>query len=191
MDTIIKMDVDALLWIQNNLRSEELTALMEKITLFGEHGIFWIVICLSLMAFKKTRRIGIICSLSLALTFICCNLLIKPIVDRLRPWEAYPVLKPLLEDPGDASFPSGHTANAMGPAWALFLTGYDNKKARIWGVLAVILAFFIGFSRIYLGVHYPSDVICALILGVLCASTVYYSYRRYEKTRGMDRQRIT
>lgn len=191
MDSIVKMDVDALLWIQNNLRSDWLTALMEKITLFGEHGIFWIVICLSLLAFKKTRRIGIICTLSLALTFICCNLVIKPIVDRLRPWEAYPVLKPLLDDPGDASFPSGHTANAMGPAWALLLTVYDDKKLRIWGVLAVILAFLIGFSRIYLGMHYPSDVICALILGALCANIVYYSYRKYEKTRGMRKKHIT
>ena len=179
MDGIIQIERDFLLWMQETIRADWLSSLMKGITLLSEYGAFWILLCLGLIIYRRTRRIGIICAMSLALTFICCNIIIKPLVDRLRPWEAYPALLPLLEDPGDASFPSGHTASAMGTAWAMYLSSSEDRTIHKWSCFAVALALLIGFSRIYLGMHYPTDVIGAMVLGAACAGVVYIAVRKY------------
>ena len=186
--------------------------------MFGEAGIFWIAVCLLLMIFKRTRRLGILCSLSLAFTFLCCNLALKPLVDRTRPWITFSAVNAMLPPPGDSSFPSGHSANAMGPAWAMFIStlpvkhrvknedtgevrltrsysevpclgwkgsGVDAKKAHGFGIAAVILACLIGLSRLYLGMHYPSDVICGLLLGMICATIVHSFVKKAEAKRGI------
>lgn len=210
MNDFTQSDGGLLIRIQEALHSEWLTPVMKFITLFGENGIFWILVCLLLLIFKRTRRLGIICSLSLLFTFICCNLIIKPSVDRTRPWVVFREVIRLLAPPGDASFPSGHSANSMGPAWAIFLASspiklkgsrarsYDetpclgwcgdgvNAKTVHWfGIGAVILALLIGLSRLYLGMHYPSDVTVGLLLGMACASVVFFIIRRIEIKRNL------
>lgn len=197
-------DGNLLIGIQEHLNADWLTPIMKFITMFGEGGIFWIAVCLSLLLFKRTRRLGIICSVSLAFTFICCNLLIKPAVDRTRPWVMFTEVVRYLEPPGDASFPSGHSANAMGPAWAMFIAslpihskdysevpclgwrgvGADPKIVHRFGIAAVILALLIGLSRLYLGMHYPSDVIVGLMLGMTCATVMFQSIRAFEISGG-------
>lgn len=207
MDPFTQFDGDLLIGIQNALNADWLTPVMKVITYFGEGGYFWIVLCLILLIFKKTRRLGIVCTFSLMLTFLCCNLIIKPAVDRARPWEIFEAVKPFLPHPGDASFPSGHSANAMGPAWGMFMatlplkgengrsydlvpclgwqgTGADPKLMHRLSVALVVLGVLIGISRLYLGMHYPSDVICGLLLGMICATVVYTVITYIEKKRG-------
>lgn len=205
MDSFTQFDGNLLIGIQNALNADWLTPVMKFITMFGEGGYFWIAACLFMLFFRRTRRLGIICTLSLLFTFICCNLLIKPAVDRTRPWVMFSAVNAMLPPPGDASFPSGHSANAMAPAWAMFtatlpvrkpVKTYDNVPCLGWrgsgadpkfmhglGIAAVILAVLIGISRLYLGMHYPSDVVCGLLLGIICAEAVYLIIRKIEKTR--------
>ena len=204
MDDFTLFDGNLLIGIQDLLNADWLTPVMKFITLFGEAGIFWILLCLGLLISKRTRRLGIICTVSLAFTFICCNLLIKPAVDRTRPWVMFTEVVRYLEPPGDASFPSGHSANSMGAAWAIFIAslparskgygdvpclgwrgvGADPKIVHRFGIAAVILALLIGLSRLYLGMHYPSDVIVGLLLGMACATVMLRVIRAYEINRG-------
>lgn len=208
MEGLISLDGDLLVGIQEALNAEWLTPVMKFITMFGEGGIFLIAVCLVLMIFKKTRRYGIICALSLLLTYICCNLVIKPLVDRTRPWLVYEEVNNMLPHPGDPSFPSGHSANSMGLAWAMFIntlpvrtpTGKDYSSVPCLGwkgegadprlmhrisIFAVILAVLIGISRLYLGMHYPSDVVCGLLLGMICAIIIHYIVKKLESSRGI------
>lgn len=198
MDAITQLDGQLLIGIQQALNADWLTPIMKVITAFGEYGILWILVCLVLLAFKKTRRIGIICTLSLALTFILCNGIIKPLVDRERPFESFSAVQPFLPHPGDSSFPSGHTANAMGPAWGMFMGSRDRyapmgwqregipaSTVHKWSVVAIVLALLIGLSRMYLGMHYPSDVLAALLVGMLAATVVCKSIGKYENNRGI------
>ena len=214
MDPITQLDGNLLIGIQNALNADWLTPVMNFITLFGEGGIFWIALCLFLLIFKRTRRLGIFCAASLLLTFVCCNLILKPAVDRVRPWVTFQLVNAMLAPPGDASFPSGHSANSMGAAWGLFMAtmparirredgspagrsyaatpclgwngeGVDPRRAHRFAAAAVVLAVLIGISRLYLGMHYPTDVICGLILGMICAAVVYKLIRAFEKKRGI------
>lgn len=208
MDTLLQFDGNLLIGIQRALNADWLTPVMKAVTLLGENGIFWIVLCIALMINKRTRRLGIICSYSLAFTFLCCNLIIKPLVDRTRPWVVFEAVHAFLPPPGDASFPSGHSANSMAPAWILFYAtrpvkrdgrkdysevpclGWRNDGAdpalmhRI-GIIAVVMAVLIGFSRLYLGMHFPTDVVCGLLLGMVCATVVYQAIRRAERRSGV------
>lgn len=218
MDSFIQFDGELLIGIQNALYADWLTPIMKGITMFGEGGIFLIAVCLLLMAFKKTRRLGIICALSLLLTYICCNLILKPAVNRTRPWITFSAVNAMLPPPGDASFPSGHSANSMGLAWALFInslpvrkkvtdsdgstvrtlrdydsipclgwkgTGASPQTVHRWGIFAVVFACLIGLSRLYLGMHYPSDVICGLLLGMICATIIHAIVILLEGKRGI------
>jgi undecaprenyl-diphosphatase len=213
MDSFIQFDGRLLIGIQHALNADWLTPVMKSITMFGEGGCFWIAACILMLCFRKTRRLGIICSAALAFTFLCCNIIIKPIVARPRPWELFEEVVPLLPHPGDTSFPSGHSANSMGTAWALFIAtypvkikasdgsmirSYDEVPCLGWkgqgasaktmhhlGIAAVILAVLIGFSRLYLGMHFPSDVASGLLLGMICATAVWAAITKLEKKRGL------
>ena len=208
MDSFTQFDGNLLIGIQHALNADWLTPVMKFITLFGEAGIFWILMCLSLIIFRKTRRLGIICAFSLLLTFICCNLVLKPLVDRVRPWVTFQMVNAMLPPPGDASFPSGHSANSMGPAWGMFIAtmpvktaagrsydevrclGWKGKGAspvtmHKWSIAAVVLALLVGLSRLYLGMHYPSDVVCGLLLGMIAATVVYKIILTIEDKHGI------
>ena len=204
MSEFTLFDGKFLIGIQKLLNADWLTPVMKAITMFGEGGIFWILVCIALLLFRRTRRLGIICAVSLAFTFICCNLIIKPAVDRTRPWIMFREVVRYLEPPGDASFPSGHSANAMGPAWAMFIAsmplrgksydevpclgwrgdGVSPKAVRGFGAAAVVLALLIGLSRLYLGMHYPSDVAAGLLLGMICATVMFRAIRLIEINDG-------
>ena len=208
MDAFTQFDGNLLIAIQTALNADWLTPVMKFITLFGESGYFWIFTCLALMLFRRTRRLGVICTFSLLATFIVCNLCIKPLFDRTRPWVVFEAVNRMMPDPGDASFPSGHSANAMGPAWAMFMAtlpvktangkSYDEVTCLGWkdrglsprmmhgfGIAAVVLAVLIGISRLYLGMHYPSDVIVGLLVGMIMATLVYKAIIAGEAKRGM------
>ena len=161
-------DLSVLRFIRDNIANPVLDFLMPIITLIGEDGILWIVVSLALMCFRKTRKAGFVMGLSLIIGLVTVNLTIKPIVGRIRPYivDNVPILVERLDD---ASFPSGHTTACFECAVSLILCGY--KK---WGYVSIGIAFLVAFSRLYLYVHFPSDVITGAIIGTAVAFLSFF-----------------
>ncbi len=169
-EAITSWDLSVLHWIADHVQCGFLDAVMPVVTLLGEHGIFCIALSVVLMIFPKTRKTGVTVAVALALGYLIGNLTIKPIVDRVRPYELDEALRSavIFKFPHDASFPSGHTLAAFETSVSIFLR---NKK---WGSLALVLAFLVALSRLYLTVHYPTDVICGAVLGTGFAIAAFF-----------------
>lgn len=161
MNALNLFEANIVLWIQENLRFALLTPVMKAITALGNAGIFWIILTLILLVFKKTRKIGLCCALALLLDLLVVNIAVKPLVARVRPYVTLTEIVPLGHLSKDFSFPSGHSAASFACAWALF-----RAAKRKWGVPAMVLAFLIAVSRLYVGVHYPTDVIAGAAIGI-------------------------
>ena len=193
LEQLTQIDGNLLIGIQHTLNADWLTVVMKGVTSLGNGGIVSIALCLILMAYKKTRKLGIVCAASVALTFICCTGILKPLVDRARPWEVIDGVKMLIPDPGDSSFPSGHASNTMSVAFALWLNTRDGRlladidhvKLHRWSYLAITLALLVGLSRIYLGMHFPGDVIGAILVAVICNFIIYKIYIQLESKHGI------
>ncbi len=163
LEFITSADFYILDFIHNHLQCGFLNSVMPFVTSLGDIGLVWIVLTLILMIFKKYRKTAVKMAVALILTVIICNLLIKPLVMRTRPYDVNTAVQLLISAPMDFSFPSSHTAASFAAAWALFT---DRKKL---GTAALILAFLIAFSRLYLYVHYPSDVLAGAVIGIALA----------------------
>lgn len=150
-----------------SLRSPVLDRLMALLSHINDHGYLCIALAIVLIAFRCTRRVGVQVFLSIALAYILANLIVKNIVCRPRPYEVYSLV-PLVSKPHDTSFPSGHSVSAFAAATAIFL---NHKK---WGIVALTLAAFIAFSRLYNQVHFPTDVLAGVVIGVGMAVLVHY-----------------
>lgn len=147
-----------LYWLQAH-RSGWLDWWMQKVTSLGNGGIFWILLGIFLLFLVRTRRIGISMLVSMAIGLVIGNLILKNVIARERPcWIDSQVLL-LIDSPKDYSFPSGHTMVSFEGAVSILM------KNRRWGIAALILACLIGFSRLYLFVHFPTDVLCGAVLG--------------------------
>ena len=157
-------DLPVLEWIAENLHCPFLDRLFPIITMLGDAGIFWIAIAVVLMFLPKYRKTGIAMGGALLMGVVLCNLILKPWVARMRPFD-YQLeffnkqISLLIATPHDYSFPSGHTIASFEGAGVLLL---NHKKL---GIPAMILASLIAFSRLYLYVHYPTDVLASVILG--------------------------
>ncbi len=162
MDFLTQIDGNILLWIQENLRSSILNSVMIFITSLGDVGILWILSGIVLMIPKKSRKIGIIVFIALFLSLVINNGVLKHLVDRVRPFNAIEALTTIIKEPTDSSFPSAHTASSFAAACVIF-----QKMDRRFGIAAIIMAALIGFSRLYLGVHYPTDVLGGALSGIL------------------------
>ena len=156
---ITNMDLSIMMFVQENLRSEIGNTIMKFITHLGDGGWFWIAIGVILLLFKKTRIAGFSVLISLAINAFFTNLTLKDLIARPRPFHVSEAIVPLIAHPSSFSFPSGHTSGSLTAAFALYKT--MPKKV---GVPAVILASLIGLSRIYVGVHYPTDVLGGLLV---------------------------
>ena len=171
----VSFDLPILDWIQAHLQSGFMDTIWPIITLFGDAGIFWMVWATLLLFIPKYRRTGLGMWFALALGLLICNITLKPLVGRIRPYDFQ--IKELgktwndllaggellVELPHDFSFPSGHTIASFEAATVLLL----NSPAM--GIPAMILAVLIAFSRLYLYVHYPTDVIFSIFAGILFA----------------------
>lgn len=172
-DKITEIDHQILLFIQENLRLDFLTPVMEYSSFVVNAGVLWIVLSIVLIFFKRTRMIGVVSLTSLAFCFLINNVLIKNLVARARPFDTFSDLVPLIEKPTDYSFASGHTTASF--ASAGILVRFENKPLII---VTVLFAFLVAYSRLYLGVHYPTDVLCGMIIGTLGSISVYYFYSK-------------
>ncbi len=161
LETIYMLDAQILLWIQNTLRQPFLNPLMKFVTSLGDSGSIWIFLALFCLFFHKMRKGGKAVLIALLLSFIVNNLILKRLFGRIRPYDVIEGLTILIHKPGEFSFPSGHTASSFGAATAFYING--DKR---WGVAAIFLAAAIGFTRMYVGVHYPTDVLGGMISGI-------------------------
>lgn len=157
----MKIDLGMLEFIQTYLRCDLLDKVMPFITKLGDGGILWICIALLLLMFPRTRKAGAAMAVSLGLEVICCNVFLKPLVARPRPCDIDQTVRLLIPHPEGYSFPSGHTSASFAAASALF---FDKNRFR---VPALALAALIGFSRLYLYVHYPTDVLAGALVGIM------------------------
>lgn len=152
------------------------TPVLDRIMAFlsdlGNAGILWIALGLLLLIPKKYRKTGIQILVSIVITFVIGNLILKNVVMRARPCQIDTTIAMLVHIPSDYSFPSGHSMNGFTAAVSLFC---NDKR---WGIPAIILAALIAFSRLYNFVHFPTDVIFGMILGSIVAIIVYYVFRK-------------
>lgn len=163
---LLGLDGGILLWIQAFLRRDWLSPVVKGFTHLGDSGILWIALCLILLWIPKTRRVGLAGAFALCFSLLCTNLLLKPLIDRPRPWLLVEGLVNIVNEPDPRSFPSGHTSAAFAAASALFRALPENRAKWKWTVMA--LAVLMGLSRLYVGVHYPSDVLAGALVGAVC-----------------------
>lgn len=174
---IEKIDFGILDFIRHNMSCDLLDFLMPKITMLGELGIIWIILSLILIINKKYRKYGILMLVGMTAGVIIGNLILKNIVTRFRPcWiENIPLL---ISNPSDYSFPSGHTLSSV--IGAFMLTAANRK----FGYFAIPLAALIAFSRLYLYVHFPTDVLASVILGTgISVALLYLNKISHDKKR--------
>ena len=157
-------DLPILDWIAEHLGCPALNIIMPAITHLGDGGILWILLALVLLCLPKYRKTGFAMGCALLMGLLICNLCLKPVIGRMRPFDYQllhgRVIPLLIEAPKDFSFPSGHTIASFEAATALLI------RHRKLGIAAMVLAGLIAFSRLYLYVHYPTDVLTSIVLGV-------------------------
>ncbi len=161
MESLNALEGSFLLLIQDSVRCSVLTPFFVFVTRLGDRGFIWIVLSLLLLLSPKTRKTGCMGLLALLFSLLVNNMFLKNLVERSRPFDAIQALTPLIPRPHDFSFPSGHTASSFAAAGVFF-----RRLPRRLGVPAIILAALIAFSRLYVGVHYPSDVLFGMLSGL-------------------------
>ncbi|HKM09311.1 MAG TPA: phosphatase PAP2 family protein [Candidatus Methanomethylophilaceae archaeon] len=161
------LDMEVLVWIHENLSGGITDFLMKYISISGDYGAIWIFIILVLLIYKPTRKTGVIMVIALLFGLILNDFIIKPLVERPRPFIEDPSLLLSISAPGGYSFASGHATKAFAVSSVLFI--HDKK----WGTPLMIYATLMAFSRMYLLVHYASDVIVGAFIGMFCAVAAY------------------
>ena len=174
-DSFLSFDLSVFQWIQG-IQNDFLDAVLVGITTLGNAGAIFIVLGLGLFITKKYRKAGFAVIVALLVMLICNDLFLKELFARPRPfnlfdsdpqkyaeWGRAYIYPELVNKPSSYSFPSGHTSSAFAAAIALL---WQNRK---WGVPVTIFAALMGFSRIYVEVHYCTDVIAGVVSGAVCA----------------------
>ena len=177
-------DAAVMEFVQNRLHTPFTDAFFPFITHLGEAGAVWLCTAVLLLCFKKTRTTGVLVLLTMLLTFVTGELCLKNLFCRPRPCHVFPEIPLLVTRPTSFSFPSGHSASSFTAAVMLFLR---HKKA--WP--ALLLAAGIAFSRVFLFVHYPTDILAGALLGTVFAIAVYLVYSKTGLCKGRFPHRST
>lgn len=151
-----------------SIQNDILTTIFRWITILGEGGIIWILIALLLLMKKKTRMIGVTVIVALLFSLLIGNLMLKPLVARMRPCWRNPDILLLIANPTDFSFPSGHAMSSFAAAMSIWMW-----KRRM-GVLALAGAAIMAATRLYFYVHYPTDILAGLLIGILLGVSAYF-----------------
>jgi undecaprenyl-diphosphatase len=170
-----KKENEMLIWIQNvdnniigfvqtNLHNSIFDVMMPLFSFIGNNGAVWLIIAVIFLFFPKYRKYGIMIALGLFLTDLIGEVTLKPLIARVRPCNLNTNVLMLISRPVDFSFPSGHTSTSFS---ATIVIWRSNRK---FGVFALLLAMLIAFSRLYLYVHYPTDLLAGAVLGMFCGA---------------------
>lgn len=186
-------DADLLIFLQENVRNDFWDIVMKLITHTGDKGILMIAIIAALLIIPKARSIGIMTAMSLAIEAILNNVILKNLVARTRPYEAIEGLVNIIEKQKDFSFPSGHTGSTFAVSGVILVIALfgmpiiakegnlirekSSLAMRIIAVVFIIYSVLLGFSRLYVGVHYPTDVLAGLALGLITSAIAYLVYQ--------------
>ena len=162
LEFILEFELSILSFLQN-FRCDFLDTFFSLITLLGDKGILWICLGFILCFVPKYKSAGVCLLFALLINFVICNLTLKPLIARIRPYEYIDGIKLLVSTPEDFSFPSGHSSASFAASYSVWL------KDKKWGSLCLCVAGLIAFSRLYLYVHFPSDVLFGIVLGILCS----------------------
>ena len=171
---MLDVEFSILDFIQNQFRTPFGDFVMPLISKLGNGGIIWLVLSGLLCVFPKYRKAGVTMLTALALDVLLCNVMLKPLVGRMRPFTVNTGMELLINAPKDFSFPSGHTAASFAAAFALLFV-----KNKLW-IPSMILASLIAFSRLYLYVHYPTDVLAGILRGLIVSVAANVMWRRAE-----------
>lgn len=155
-------------FLQNIFKCPFLDFTMPYISMLGNAGLVWIFLTVILMISKHGRKTGFTLAIALILCLLAGNLLLKPLIARPRPFTIDSSIQLLIAAPKDFSFPSGHTLSSFASAFVL-LFSIKNGTKKHYAITALVLATLIALSRLYLCVHYPSDVILGIVLGYFIA----------------------
>lgn len=155
-------------WLQT-LHNPFLDHFMKLMTSLGDSVIPWIVVISILLIYPKTRRLGVILGIAMILDLLVCNLILKNLFARVRPYEINTSIQLLIPKLSDYSFPSGHTSALFTVVMVLYMTEYT----KLWKV-ALIIAILVAVSRMYFYVHYPTDILGGIFVGLGCG---YFGYR--------------
>lgn len=164
MELLLELDGKFLLFVQEFLRQDWMNGFWIAITTLGNGGWFWIALALGLMIPKRTRLMGFTALLAMGIGALVVNVGLKNIIARTRPYEVIQGLTILVNRPSDFSFPSGHSCASFASAMVYFRMAHGK-----WKIPSLVLAVLIAFSRLYVGVHYPTDVIAGILIGILSA----------------------
>ena len=171
-EMIGKADYAVLIFVRDHLSSPFADKLFVYISIAGDRALLWMITAVVLLFFKKTRPAGFLTLAVLLFELIVSEVFVKTAVQRQRPFVEYG-FKILVQPPPSFSFPSGHALSSFSSAVVFF--HFIGRKARPFIAVAVLISF----SRIYLLVHYPSDVLAGALLGIL---TAFFAVRIYERS---------
>ncbi|MDR2525881.1 MAG: phosphatase PAP2 family protein [Oscillospiraceae bacterium] len=193
-DTFLRLDGPVFQWVEAHMHPGSgnfWDSFFSIVTRLGDGGVFWIVLALVLFIPKRTRKAAAVMACALALDVVITNGILKVLFERPRPydfnwagsgWDF--IFHQLVEKEHDFSFPSGHTgvsfAGALGLLFGAKRKWFGGKGLRIFAVLLTVLAALVGFSRIYIGVHYATDVIGGVLVGLVCAALAVLVFRLME-----------
>lgn len=167
MDILISFERTILDFIQLTMQNEVFDQFWSGITYLGDVGAIWIVLIVILLLRPKTRRLGIVCAISFLCSFLLTNVVLKNLVGRTRPF--YLVDIPLLiKAPSGYSFPSGHASSSFAVAFVFLAEKTSIGRIKLYHFV-MLLASLIAFSRLYLYVHYPTDVLAGILIGYFCS----------------------
>ena len=164
----MNIELKILDWFQT-LHTPVLDKFMTSVTKLGNAGIFWIILTVLFLLIPKMRKTGVVMAAALIIDLLLCNVLLKNLVARTRPYDVNTGIQLLVAKLRDYSFPSGHTAASFASASALYFAG----EKKLWKP-ALVLACLIAVSRLYLYVHYPTDVLGGVVIGIIAG---YLGYR--------------
>ena len=174
-------------WLVNLYRAVGcpfLDAFFTAVTHLGDYGWFWIAVAVVMLFFPKTRRMGLEMGLAMILGVIICNLILKNVTARPRPYDVNEAVRLLVPREHNYSFPSGHAAFSFEGAFTVF------RHDRKWGTASLVLAVLISFSRLYVGVHNPTDVLCGALIGTanafLAGRIVGAAWKRFAARKKTD-----
>lgn len=170
---ISEMEIKMLDWLQG-IRTPVMDKIMLFITSLGDAGMIWIVLAIVLLVLPRTRKSGVILAAALCVDAVLCNGILKNLFGRIRPFEANTAVQLLLARPHDFSFPSGHTAASFAATSSLFFAG----EKKLWKPV-LVLAVLIAFSRLYLYVHYPTDILGGIAVGVAAGYIGYLAVSKW------------